>query len=140
AHNLRTEFWVEQAANETASEMGIFLYLATDQVRFYECDAEAYARDRWGVRRNAQPIPLDHIPPLVRSELFPDVDLFVGVASVENDPTWNDGGPEGRDRNYWQETSFGDLTATAQTRREILQRLVPRLKIADRCAFDDKFL
>jgi hypothetical protein len=140
AYNLRAEFWVEQAANETASEVGIFLYLATDQVRFYECDAEAYARDRWNARRNTDPIPLDQIPPLVLSEILRDVDLFVGVASVGNDPNWNDGGPEGRYRNYWNEVSFGDLTATAQTRREILQRLVPRLKIADRCSFDDKFL
>lgn len=140
AYNLRAEFWVEDAAGEQASEMGVFLYLATDQVRFYECDAEAYARDRWRIRRDINPLPLDQIPPIVLSEIMRDVDLFVGVASVGNDPNWNDGGPEGRYREYWYDSSFGDLSATAQTRREILERLVPRLKIADRCSFDEKFL
>jgi hypothetical protein len=69
-----------------------------------------------------------------------DVDMFVGVASVGNDPTWNDGGPEGRYRDYWHNYSFGDLNASATTRREVLQRLVPKLKIAAKCSFTEKFL
>jgi hypothetical protein len=69
-----------------------------------------------------------------------DVDLFVGVASVGNDPTWRDSGVHGEARDYWSRWSFGDLEQTAQTRRAVLQRLVPRLKIADRCSFDDRFL
>jgi hypothetical protein len=69
-----------------------------------------------------------------------DVDLFVGVASVGNDPNWADGGPEGRYRTYWQTYSFGELSATAQTRRALLERLLPRLKIASRCSLSDRFL
>ncbi len=69
-----------------------------------------------------------------------DVDLFIGVTSVGNDPNWSDGGPEGRYRDYWQEYSFGELSATAQTRRALLQRLLPRLKIAERCTLADRFL
>jgi len=69
-----------------------------------------------------------------------DVDLFVGVASVGNDPTWQDGGPEGRYLDYWHSYSFGELSGTAATRKQVLQRLVPRLKIADRCSFSDRFL
>ena len=57
-----------------------------------------------------------------------------------NDPTWQDGGPEGRYRDYWESVSFGDLSASAQTRCELLERLIPRLKIAERCSFEDKFL
>src|SRR5262245_44942072 len=86
------------------------------------------------------PLPLDQVPPLAFSEVMRDVDLFVGVASVGNDPNWSDGGPQGRYRDYWQSYSFGDLSATAQTRRAILERLMPRLRIADRCSFSDKFL
>jgi len=37
-----------------------------------------------------------------------DVDLFVGVASVGNDPTWADGGPQARFRNYWNDYGFGE--------------------------------
>ena len=69
-----------------------------------------------------------------------DVDLFVGVTSVGNDPSWSDGGPQGRYVDYWNHYSFGELGATAQTRKLILQKLVPRLKIRDRCSFDDRFL
>jgi hypothetical protein len=38
------------------------------------------------------------------------------------------------------ENHFGTLSATAQTRKAVLERLVPRLRIADRCRFTDKFL
>jgi hypothetical protein len=69
-----------------------------------------------------------------------DVDLFVGVASVGNDPNWSDGGPEGRYRDYWRSYSFGDLSETAKTRKQVLQRLVPRLKIAERCRLTERFL
>ncbi|HWE35836.1 MAG TPA: hypothetical protein VG406_04630 [Isosphaeraceae bacterium] len=51
-----------------------------------------------------------------------------------------DGGPEGRYIDYWQRCSFGDLSATAQTRKAVLERLIPRLKIAGRCSFADRFL
>jgi hypothetical protein len=68
------------------------------------------------------------------------VDLFVGVASVGNDPTWNDGGPDGRFRDYWTHYSLGELSGTAQTRKAVLERLIPRLAIAERCSFSDKFL
>ena len=40
----------------------------------------------------AEPLDLEEISPLVFSEIMRDVDLFVGVASVGNDPTWSDGG------------------------------------------------
>ena len=90
--------------------------------------------------RANQALPLTDVPPKVFSEVMRDVDLFVGVASVGNDPNWQDGGPEGRFRDYWQDYSFGDLSTTAKTRKAVLERLVPRLKIADRCSFADRFL
>ena len=68
-----------------------------------------------------------------------DVDLFVGVASVGNDPTWQDGG-EHQHHAYWHEYSFGDLSQTAQTRRDLLSRLLPKLKIAAQCELDGRFL
>ena len=87
-----------------------------------------------------EPVPLDEIPPLVLSEILRDVDLFVGVASVGNDPAWSDGGPDGRHFDYWNHVSFGDLSATGQTRKAVLERLIPRLKIAARCSLIDRFL
>jgi hypothetical protein len=86
------------------------------------------------------PITLEQVPPLIFSEIMRDVDLFVGVASVSNDPTWADGGPDGRHRDYWNNYSWGNLGETAKTRRDVLERLLPRLKIASRCEIKDRFL
>jgi hypothetical protein len=146
---LRAEFWVEGAGSEygqDTNQAGVYLYLTTDQVRFYPLDApqrHAHAGGggygRWDSAAD-EPLALDTIPPLVFSEIMRDVDLFVGVASVGNDPNWADGGPEGRYRDYWHTYSFGELSATAQTRRALLERLLPRLKIAGRCSLSDRFL
>jgi hypothetical protein len=83
---------------------------------------------------------LDEVPPMVFSEILRDVDLFVGVVSIGNDPAWQDGGREVRYGQYWQNYSFGELSATAISRREILERLIPRLKIASQCTLTDRFL
>ncbi|GAA3758274.1 hypothetical protein GCM10022225_49490 [Plantactinospora mayteni] len=149
---LRAEFWIEGIGDDWAAdttESGAYLRIATDQVRFYPITApEHYAHaggggyEQW-VHQDAQPtdpLPLAEIPPLVLSEILRDVDLFVGVASVGNDPTWQDGGPDGRFREYWASYSFGELSGTAQTRREMLERLVPRLAIADRAEVEGRFL
>jgi hypothetical protein len=81
----------------------------------------------------------------VFSEVMRDVDLFVGVCSVGNDPNWGDRGDSNEgDRahyyDYWQRYAFGDLSASGHTRREVLLRLLPRLAIADRCSLADRFL
>jgi hypothetical protein len=149
AWGLRAEYWVEGAGDQygqDTNDSGTYLYLTTDQVRFYALDApqlHAHATGggygRWG-RETDEPLALEAVPPLVFSEIMRDVDLFVGVASVGNDPNWADGGPGGRYRDYWQHYSFGELSATARTRRTLLERLLPRLKIADRCTLSERFL
>ena len=125
--DLRAEYWVQEAGDQHTNDLGAPLYVATDQVRFYS-------------EGEREPLRLDGVEPLALSEVMRDVDLFVGVCSVGNDPQWADAGPAGRYRDYWQDYAFGDLSATAKTRGEVLKRLVPRLKIADRCGVDEKFL
>jgi len=39
---------------------------------------------------------MDQVPALVFSEIMHDVDLFVGVGSIGNDPAWRDCGRETR--------------------------------------------
>jgi hypothetical protein len=151
---LRAECWIEGIGGDhrtDINESGVYLYVATDQVRFYPLGAPqrhahagggGYSRmtgSGWPGAAD-EPIPLDEVPPLVVSEILRDVDLFVGVASVGNEPSWFDGGPDGRFVDYWQRYSFGELSATAQTRKTVLERLIPRLKIAPRCTFADRFL
>ena len=148
AWNLNAKFWVEGARGEPdrdTNESGTYLYLVTDQVRFYPAHETPSTADsnRAGAdseRPPAEPVPLEQVPPLVFSEIMRDIDLFVGVASVGNDPTWSDGGPNGIYREYWQSFSFGELSATAQTRKAVLERLIPRLNIAPRCSFTSRFL
>ena len=78
---------------------------------------------------------------LVLSEVMRDVDLFIGVASIGNDPTRQDGGPDGRFRDYWASYSFGELGEQAKTRKQLLANLLPRLaKIRDRCLLTERFL
>lgn len=149
--DLRVEYWVEGVGEDfgtDTNDTGTFYYLATDQVRFYPSNSQAnqvhaggggYGTG-WGTQAEIDPIPLEDIPPLVFSEVMRDVDLFVGVASIGNDPNWMDGGEGVRHVNYWQSFAFGDLSATAKTRKAILEQLVPALMIADRCELEGKFL
>jgi hypothetical protein len=149
---LRAEYWVEGIGDQygtDTNETGTFLYLTTDQVRFYRMDAVenrahagggGYTARRWNGVGNAEPLPLEEIPALVFSEIMRDVDMFVGVASVGNDPTWMDGGGDARYQDYWHHYSFGELTESSKTRKQVLETLIPRLKIAERCKLSDKFL
>ncbi|MFJ4277980.1 DUF4132 domain-containing protein [Streptomyces massasporeus] len=149
---LRAEYWIEGDGAEygvDTTESGSYLRLRTDQVRFYPIDAPQnsahctggeYAMWLGPGQDPVAPVPLVDIPPLVLSEVLRDVDLFVGVASIGNDPTWQDGGPDGRFREYWTSYGFGELNASAETRRTLLDRLIPRLAIADRCTLEGRFL
>jgi hypothetical protein len=125
--NLAVEFWVDSPGDrQDTAQSGIFLHVATDQVRFCE--------------PGGGPRSLTGVPALIFSEVMRDVDLFVGVCSIGNDPAWQDRGEGGQFETYWQRYSFGDLSATAKTRREVLEKLLPRLKIAGKCSLHDKFL
>ena len=123
--NHKAEFWVQEVyAEDEWTDSGIFNYVSTDQVRFYQ---------------NSDQLAMSQIPPMIFSEVMRDVDLFVGVASVGNDPNWRDGGLQ-QYRNYWESYSFGDLNELAKTRKQVLEKLIPRLKIAKQCSLTEKFL
>lgn len=68
-----------------------------------------------------------------------DVDLYVGVTSIGNNPEWTD---QGNDRlnNYWHNFSFQDLAGSAIERKKTLEYLIPKLKISALCSFEDKYL
>jgi hypothetical protein len=126
AHSLQAEFWVSEVNADGAwNDTGIYNYVSTDQVRFV---------------RGTEPVPLPEVPPLAFSEAMRDVDLFVGVASVANDPLWRDNGGLAQYRNYWESYSFGELGEVAKNRRLALERLVPRLKIGKVSHLTDRFL
>lgn len=132
AHGLRAEYWIDEILDDQDhfNDAGIWLYVATDQVRLVSTTGES-----------SEGLPLVDVPKIVLSEVMRDVDLFVGVASVGNDPNWldNGGAPRQHDR-YWHDYSFGDLTEVAKTRKIVLERLLPKLKIRDVAHIDGKFL
>ncbi|WP_400193248.1 DUF4132 domain-containing protein [Hymenobacter sp. B81] len=128
AHDLRAEFWVSEVNADGAwNDTGIWHYVSTDQLRFTRLAGD-------------EALPLTDVAPLVFSEVMRDVDLFVGVASVGNDPLWRDGGGLVQYRNYWESYSFGELSEVAKNRKLALQRLVPRLRIAKVSEIQDRFL
>ncbi|MET1005902.1 MAG: DUF4132 domain-containing protein [Propionibacteriaceae bacterium] len=104
-------------------------YCATGQVRF-ETDTPDGA---------GRVVPLAEVDPLVFSEAMRDVDLFVGVASIGADARWLETTGH-RHRDYWQEFSFGEPSASAALRREALERIIPRTKLRDRARVDQRFL
>lgn len=127
AQTLRAEFFFDYTGNDDMSG-DLYTYVASDQVRFFGA-------------ATGEAVPLAEVPPLVFTEAMRDVDLFIGVTSIGNDPEWQDHG-EGRrfGDTYWQRWGFGELGASAEVRRETLARLVPMLAIADRCTLEDRFL
>ena len=123
--DILAEFWVEVDwdSGETTPG-GVFNHVFTDQVRFYS---------------DGDQMEMADVPAIVFSEVMRDVDLYVGVTSIGNDPNWQDGGNEEYD-NYWRSYSFAELSESSKMRKEVLQGLIPRLKIASRCSFSGRYL
>lgn len=122
--NVRVEYLVEADWQGETTGSGIFTYITTDQVRFYEGNKS---------------LRMMEVPAMVFTEVMRDIDLFVGVTSIGNDPSWQDGGDVRAD-TYWHNYSFRDLSESAKIRAEIVKGLIPRLKIANKCTFDGKYL
>lgn len=61
-----------QLSDDQVTDGGLSLYVTTDQLRFSRPDGTQ--------------LPLDEVPPRLLSEVPREADLFVGVASVGNDP------------------------------------------------------
>lgn len=120
-------------------EYGVPALCSTDQVRFERAVDVATSGAGAGRQVRWENAALVDVPALPFSEAMRDVDLFVGVPSIAADPEWVDRGQD-RHLDYWQRTSFGDLGALAQVRRDALVRLMPRTKIADKVRVTDRFL
>ena len=133
-YDLQATFGVDpmEGQNEIAQSF-VYTYLATEQVRFH--------RFQDGQTELTNPVPLDEIPLVVFSEVMRDVDLFVGVASIGNDPEWLERDSAAVHQDYWEKYSFGELTSqTAVTRKQTLIQILPSLEIAEQCRLDGRFL
>jgi hypothetical protein len=108
------------------------LHCVTDQVRFV------------GSGRDGGLLHVRDVPPIVFSEAMRDVDLFVSVTSVGADANWEDGWRDRRHAGPY-ETYFGTydtqpLNASSAVRRDVLERMLPGLAIADRLTLEERHL
>jgi hypothetical protein len=122
--DYKVEYWVNDIYLGEHSKTYGSAHVSTDQVRFY---------------KKKEQLILSEVPAIIFSEVMRDIDMFVGVTSIGNDPGWHDRG-DGDSMNYWSSYSRGDLTERSKTRAEILKNIIPKMKIADRCAFDGRYL
>ncbi len=142
------EFPEEENQDKSTTAHGIYLAIGTGQVRF----AALKEQDRtkpgpFGVSlpkkfrlQREEALRLEDVPAVVFSEVMRDCDLFVGVTSIGTDPAWSQDHPNDPHLGYWEHFAFGDLTAAAENRKAVLQNLLPKLAIRDRCQLDGRFL
>lgn len=129
-YGLRVEYWIDVPDPRTApmTDSGIFLYISTDQVRFSR-------------RGDREVVTLREIPRRVFTEVLRDVDLFVGVCSIGNDPNWVDQDERRPYQDYWWGYAFGELSASAETRKSALEGLLPYIaKLSCRWELTGRFL
>ena len=122
--DYKVEYWVSDVYLGENSKTYGSAHISTDQVRFY---------------KKKEQIVLSELPAILFSEVMRDIDMFVGVTSIGNDPEWHDRGDQGS-MNYWSSYTNGELTERSKTRSEILKSIIPKMKIADKCEFSGKFL
>lgn len=127
--SLSASFEVRLIYDSPCADSGVPLYVSTDHVKI---------QSHLGGR--GEDVALDQVPPVIFSEVMRDVDLFVAVASIANDPAWADHQSDERMDAYWGEQAFGELGQPAQVRRELIEQIAPRLSIADKLEIGERAL
>lgn len=124
---LRAQFHVDFSPSEETSGHAIYLTISSNGIQFVNPAGVAQ--------------PLDHVPPVVFSEVMRDGDLFTGVTSIGADPEWGVRYPHSTHLAHWNDRLFGELTTASENRREVLAALLPKLTaIASRCRLEGRFL
>ena len=132
--DMRAEFFVDLPSDRDASlrdsalneqsGAGINMFVGSDQVRFYEHGLE---------------MPVEQVPAIVYSEVMRDVDLFTSVCAIGDDETWSDQGDRGFGVSGNQ-FNIPQFLAVMEVRSEILSRILPLSRIADRCTLEKGYL
>ena len=137
-YNLRAEFDVEFLDDAEVTGHMVYTTITTDRVQFLPIEAK---RGRFELRPPPRPLPLAGIPP---GGLFwkscCDADLLVGVTSIGADPTWGVDHQEQEHAEYWQRFADAELSVFAENRKTVLERLLPKLTIRDRCSITGRYL
>ncbi len=148
---LIAEYWLEGVGGDNDfTPNGAHLYLATDQLRFVRPNDMVKASRSLGAPSgniDGVAVRVEEVPPLLLSEIMRHCDLFVGVASIANDPDWIDAGTDiraghwrQRANEYWRGRSFGDIGLAGETRRDLLRALLPCLALGKVSRIEGNFL
>ena len=87
----------------------------------------------------SEPVRLDEVPVVAFSEAMRDIDLFATVAGIVADPLFPIGAPDDL-AEAWHEAAFAAPGPAAESRRGVLERVLPALVIADRVSLDERWL
>lgn len=121
--NYSVEFSTEPFNESATTANGIFYFLTTHRLSIVD-------------DKKHEAVPLEKLSAIIFSELMRDVDLFVSVANVGNDPDWE----YRANNNLWEQCSFGELTALSKTRKAVLEGIIPKLKIHKQLRIEDRYL
>jgi len=108
-----------------ATDDAVYQYLFTGAVYFSPVQDERYAAN--------QRLPLADVPALILSEALRDVDLFVARGTVANDPDFDRRGIRDVYSDDWPQVAWTPLSGVSDTRRRVLEHILPRTTLRD-CA------
>jgi hypothetical protein len=135
-YNLRAEFDVDFSEGAETSGHAVYRTISTDRVLFFAIEP----KPRRFELRPRTPRRLADISAVVFSEVMRDVDLLVGVTSIGADPTWWGAEREDPHAEYWQRFADGELSTSAESRKTVLETLLPKLTIRERCRLEGRYL
>ena len=136
-HGIYVEYWTGAPNYDAPTlESGAFIHLHTDRVAFHRLSGDP-RQDRPNHLRGAN-LSVSDLPEIVFSEMMRHADLIVAVASVAADPEWYDRGVNARHPSRWERDALdyyeratsGALSGSGEVRRQALERILPRLRIA----------
>lgn len=108
-----------------------FNYLTVGGVQFFRTEGDGFAPTA---------LPLSQVPPLVYSEVLRDVDLFIGASTVANEASFREADLNKSWRDAWRAWAWGELAPVAQTRGQLLARILPRTTLRDRARVEERWL
>ncbi len=135
-YNLRAEFQVNFSDGAEVSGHFVYTTIGTERIRFFTLGEK---RKKFEIRPPRRPLPLTDIPAVVFSEVMRDADLLVGVTSIGADPNWGVEHPN-EHAEYWTRFADAELSVAAENRKSVIESLLPKLAIRDRCRIVDRYL
>ena len=126
---LAAEFWTEGAGDDQAevTDNAAYVFILTNRVRFRRLSD--------GILGDG--VALEAVPARVFSEVMRDCDLFVGVASIGNDPDWIDAGADAahgqwrrKGKHLLGDCSFGHVDVSGENGARLIAELLPSLAMA----------